>query len=176
VVSSAILSTREQLSDQVLAKGYEMFSKYRPDIVEDFLDEYYMRDLLNRVPKMVKRTAKLSTLPVGKIPSGSTNAYLREATRTYVLGLWQASVSLSRAALEQGLQEVTKSTSQQKLSELIEYASRLRLLTHQVARSAHAVKAAADQVLHRSPCNEHQAWDVLSNARLVLGHIFSARP
>jgi len=42
---------------------------------------------------------ELSRLEGSRIPSSVTNGYLREAVRTYILGLPQASIALCRAAL-----------------------------------------------------------------------------
>jgi hypothetical protein len=40
-----------------------------------------------------------------RVPSKTTNTYLQGAVRTYVFGFPQASLALSRAALEQALKE-----------------------------------------------------------------------
>ena len=53
----------------------------------------------------VKRLMKLSRLEALRLPSKVTNGYLREAVRTYIFGFPQASIALSRAALEQALKE-----------------------------------------------------------------------
>jgi len=66
--------------------------------LENRLDEHYTRDLLERIPKMVMRTMKLSQMLPRKVPSLATNMYLKEATRSYIFGLWQGCVALSRAA------------------------------------------------------------------------------
>ena len=65
-------------------------------VLEDWLDNYYVHYLLKRVPKMVARTVKLSSMIPRKIPSSATNLYLREATRSYIYGFWQSSVALAR--------------------------------------------------------------------------------
>jgi hypothetical protein len=62
-----------------------------PEIVEEWLDEYFTREMIRKIPKMVERTMKLSNLGVENAPPEQLNAYLQEATKCFVLGLPRAS-------------------------------------------------------------------------------------
>jgi|SRR3974390_1241870 len=145
--------------------------------LEDLFDEYYSRDFLNRIPKMVRRTMRLSPLIPGKMPSQGVNLYLKEATRTYVFGFWQGSVALSRAAVERGLREEVQSRvpeKQAKYYDLVTAAIRLRLLDDEHAKKATQVEVAGNRVLHGNPSNERESWGTLDAARSVLAQLYSA--
>jgi hypothetical protein len=95
----------------IFAASMDVFSKFEalvqtvPDVVAAFLDEHYTRQLIAGVPGYVERTMEFSRMEAERVPSEVTNTYLREAVRTYIFGLPQACVALSRAALEQALKE-----------------------------------------------------------------------
>ncbi|PYV29509.1 MAG: hypothetical protein DMG09_29835 [Acidobacteria bacterium] len=144
-------------------------------LLEYFLDEYYVRDMVKRIPKMVKRAAKLSQIFPRIIPSHAADLYLREATRSYIYGFWQASVAFSRAALEQGLRERVKQKlgdTPGKLSLLIQSAATCGLLDAAHRHLAGRVKLSGDRVLHGDPATDREAWETLCAARGVLVHLF----
>lgn len=85
----------EGFGDKDGALSVWFFRNLKDGTLEDWLDPYYVRDLLKRVPKMVARTVKLSSVIPQKTPSSAANLNLREATRSYIYGFWQASVALS---------------------------------------------------------------------------------
>jgi len=145
--------------------------------VDEEIEHYYVRDMLARVPKMVNRTMKLSHIVPQEALLGPAEVYLKEATRSYLFGFWDASVALSRAAVEQGLRQAAKDRFNQNLDtlrELIEAGLRLGLLDGPHAYLAGSVARAGNQVLHKQPADETEAWDVPWAARGVLGHLVSA--
>lgn len=147
---------------------------------EDQFDEYYTRSLLERIPKMVARTMRLSRLVPRKLPSSATDLYLREATRSYIFGFWQASVALSRAALEQGLRESIRGVLGRtviKLSELLRASQRLKppLLDRVHEKLASQVELCGNRVLHGEPTGERNAWETLNAARRVLLYLHAAK-
>ena len=145
--------------------------------VGEEVEHYYVRDMLERVPKMVNRTMKLSHIIPPKSPLGPTEVYLKEATRTYLFGFWDASVALSRAAVEQGLRQAVKERFNQNLKtlrELIDAGLLLGLLDNPGKDRAGKVVDTGNRVLHRQPVDETEAWDVLWAARGVLLHLVSA--
>jgi hypothetical protein len=131
-------------------------NKVLTQFLEGHFDECYTRQLLERIPKMVSRTMGLSLMLPRKMPSSATNMYLKEATRSYILGLWQGSIALSRAAVEHGLREETSKLNLKNPAfyELITAATRLRLLDDEHAKMASQVERMGNQVLHGTPSNK----------------------
>ena len=68
----------------------------------------------------MSRFVRLSPVLVGVIPAKEVTVYLREGTRCFIYGFFQASIALCRAALEAGLndhfQRKTGATPQMDLS------------------------------------------------------------
>ena len=89
----------------LLKSRVEKIVEAEPDLIRDWLDERYTRELVDAVPDYVSRTLQFSRMEAKQVPSEVTNTYVREATRAYIMGLPQACVALCRAALEQGLKE-----------------------------------------------------------------------
>ena|SRR2546425_2296510 len=83
--------------------------RHRRDMLEWSLDDHYSRSLLKEVPEIVRRALKLEPLYVKRQIKGPAETYVREATRAYLFGFFQASVALSRSALEQSLRESLRS-------------------------------------------------------------------
>ena len=153
----------------------KLFATQNKTILESRFDECYTRQLLKRVPKMVARTMRLSQMLPRKMPSPATNMYLKEATRSYIFGLWQGCVALSRAAVEQGLREEATSKlilRNPKFHDLITAAIRMRLLDDEHAKMARQVEMAGNQVLHGKPSNEIQSLECLATARKVLLRLY----
>jgi hypothetical protein len=72
-------------------------------ILERYLDDCLSRRLVAEIPRMVARAIQLEPISIEPNPQADQNAYLREATRCYLYGLFNASVALSRSALERAL-------------------------------------------------------------------------
>jgi hypothetical protein len=144
--------------------------------MDDQIEHYYVRDMLTRVPRIVARTMKLSHIIPSKAVPGPTEIYVKEATRTYLFGFWDASVALSRAAVEQGLRQAAKehlAPNHGTLRELVDAGLRWGLLDRPRADLADKVVSAGNLVLHSQPADETEAWDVLCAARGVLLHLVS---
>jgi len=151
-----------------------------PSLIREFeelqIDEAYTRDMLDRIPKMVRRTLRLSTIPrTDRPPSRETNLYLKEDTRSYVFGFWQASIALSRAAVEAELKEkVARNliSGCDSLKKLIRAAERTRVLDDATSDMAYHAADHGNEVLHGTPQGEDVAWTTLTGARGVLGYIY----
>jgi hypothetical protein len=92
IVKTTIRS-REMITGAKL-EAVEQLIAASPDLIADFLDDYFTREVISAVPGYVNRTLQLSQLEAERLPSNVTNGYLKEAVRTYILGLPQASVAL----------------------------------------------------------------------------------
>lgn len=187
-VTKTLLSSREVLTWELVVQLDE--NAFKSFDFAFWLDDHCTREMLRKVPKMVQRTMRLTTLrvtispkdlvkrlPDRRVTAGPVNTYLREATRTYVSGFWHASVVLARAALEQGLRDVLGDAAPHpaELNDLIEGARRLRLLDAEQTQFASEVKRTGNRVVHQKPSNEREAWDTLCKTRMVLVHLYTAK-
>ncbi|MCH8268654.1 MAG: hypothetical protein IH846_14145 [Acidobacteria bacterium] len=133
------------------------------DILESLLDDCFCFTLVNQIPTMVSRALRMDPLVISEYPEGPVNIYLREATRAYLLGLFIASVALSRSALEQALEEkVSKGlqtdSKEERLKKLIKAAELLKLLRGENLYLADQVRKQANKVVHGRPCKEGEAF------------------
>jgi hypothetical protein len=147
-----------------------------PDLVEGFLDEYYTRKVVDSVSGYATRTMKLSRLEATRTPSKTTNGYLREAVRTFVFGFPQASIALSRAALEQALKEELGHQDKKiflDMNSLLDEAEGAGVIDGIVRKTARKIATEADNVLHEKPAELAKAYDVLLMLRGVLQHVYS---
>ena len=146
--------------------------KANPDTWVWAVDDHYSREAVGNIRGTVRRFLKLTHIPVGIIPSKEINTYLREATRCYVYGFPQASIALSRAALESGLNELLKrrvgAVPKLDLVEKINKAEEYKLIGRSHAGKAHDVRKAAGMVLHQKPASASLSFDTLSRTRDVL--------
>ncbi|MBI3895672.1 MAG: hypothetical protein HY313_07045 [Acidobacteria bacterium] len=145
------------------------------DLSPVLLNQLYCRDLLRQVPEMVERTRKLLLLVLSEIKDQQSFIYLREAANCYILGLPQAAIALSRAAVEAHLRTAVskhygkKVVEEASFSKTINFAVRLRLLSPKGQKLVTKVKDAGDSVLHIRPAEyETTALDVLEAARAVI--------
>ena len=156
--------------------GIEKLVTAAPELVEDFLDERFTKDVVDAVSGYVRRTMRLSRLESSRSPSQVTNGYLREAVRTYVLGLPQASVALSRAALEQALKEnlgYQGTRTFVEMNRLLKEAEGAHVIDKANRRLARKIADEADDVLHERPTSLDKAYDVLVMLRGVLKHVYT---
>lgn len=170
-----IIASRESMVENRLAV-IEKFVTAEPELVNHFLDERFTRDVIDAVPGYVSRTMELSRLESSRTPSKTTNSYLREAVRTYIFGFPQASIALSRAAMEQALKEnlgYQATGTFVGMSDLLNEAEGGGIIDGPVRRMARKVANAADDVLHERPTDLKQASDVLVMLRGVLQHLYS---
>ncbi len=146
-----------------------------PDFLPDILDETYVRQLLTQVPDVVQRTLRLTQIVPRKFPSKTVDAYLSEATRCFVFGLWNASSALARAAVELALKQAISQRGTQpprSLMEAVSVAVDVGVLDGPNQELANQVLKTGNAVLHNRPADEQQAWGVLCAARGILAHIY----
>jgi len=170
-----LIKSREILTDSKLDM-LERIVRDEQELVEGFLDDRFTRDVVDAVPGYVRRTLELSRLRCDRVPSNTTNGYLREAVRTYIMGLPQASVALSRAALEQALKEgigYQSTNTFVRMNNLLDEAETAGVLDHANRDLARQVADAADDVLHEKPTVLPKALDVLIKLRGVLEFVYS---
>ena len=176
-VARELLGSKERLTEKDRAVRNEILAKFVPEVVQEWLDEYFTREMIRKIPKMVERAMKLSNLGVEKAPPEQLNVYLQEATKCFVLGLPQASIALCRAALEQGIRESVREAGVSpvgELSELIEIAARSKVLKGASLQLANEVRLAGNRALHYGSITDKNASDVLLKVRVVLIDLFGA--
>jgi hypothetical protein len=130
--------------------------------------------LLAQIPRFVDRTLELSELIGHRQPTVRTAVYLREATRCYIFGFWQASISLSRAAVENALRERVFEqfgSAPHKFGKLIEFAQNSGILDGARSELANEVKVNGDKVLHGGETLVKDARNALEAARGVLEYL-----
>ena len=170
-----IIASRESLIEKSLAV-IEKFDVAYPELVRHFLDERFTRDMIQSVPGYVSRTMELSRLEGSRTPSQTTNSYLQEAVRTYIFGFPQASIALSRAALEQSLKEELGHQDRRifvDMNNLLDEAEGAGVIDIVIRKTARKIASEADAVLHERPADLPKAYDVLLMLRGVLQHIYA---
>jgi hypothetical protein len=174
IIVDDIIRSRETMTDSKLA-SIETLVQTVPELINDFLDERFTRDVVNEVAGYVRRTMQLSRLEGSLVPSKVTNGYLREAVRTYILGLPQACVALSRAALEQALKENLGYQGRRtfvKMKDLLDEAEGASVIDKTIHQMARKIARAADDVLHEKPTSLAEAYEILIMLRGVLQHVY----
>ena len=172
-----VLASRETVTRSTFQKFEELISK-APELVSSFLDEHYTKTMLSEMDSYVERTLELSDIRAESTPSEITNTYLREATRTYVHGLPQACIALSRAALEQSLKDVLGhqlSGTYLTFQELVDDALKWGILDKLTAKMARKLAKEGDAVLHERPTDLKKASEVLIGVRGLVQQIYSSR-
>jgi hypothetical protein len=173
--ANAIINSKEMITDATVANVSAVIAAF-PDLVSNALDDHYTREVVNAIPGYVKRTMALPGLTAARLPSKVTNGYLKEAVHTYVLGLPQACVALSRVALEQALKEALGrqlSGEFVRFQDLLQEARRWNILDKRTEAIARAVANAGNEVLHEKPIDLDKAYDVLTKVGGLLEHIYS---
>ncbi len=137
------------------------------------------------VPKLVRRTMKLSSLVIKDSPSPGVNMYISEAGRNYVFGFWTSCIALCRVALETSLREFIRSQRiatlpSRELQELIKTASVLKLLDGPTEHMARIVQKSGNSIIHptstTNPPKEKDAFETLGALRGVLLHLYNLNP
>ncbi len=169
-----LINSREMLIESKLASIEKIVASH-PDLIASFLDERFTREVIDAVPGNVRRTMELSRLEGSRIPSSVTDGYLREAVRTYILGLPQASIALCRAALEQAIKENLgyRTSTVVEMNSLLDEAETAHVIDKTVRRMAREVATEANGVLHEKPSTQAKAYEVLVKLRGVLQHLYS---
>ena len=138
-------------------------------------DQVYCRVLLRQVPEIVERHQNLSQLILSEVVDRESFVYLREAANCYILGLSQAAIALSRAAVEDHLRNALERVFGDSavrgagLKVLVnDYARRGKFLSPEGRERANAIREAGDEVLHEEPANSESALKVIEAARAVI--------
>ncbi len=179
MIVSEVIDSREALTESKrkdVSSIIEDLVQRNPQVIADQLDDRYTRLVVRAVPGYVSRTLEFSRMDSVHFPSEVTNTYLREATRAYIMGLAQASIALSRAALEQGLKEnrgFQGTGHYVPFQDLLDEALKYKLLDKVTMRMARAVANAGDAVMHEAPSSSVSARDVLDKLRGVLQDLYS---
>jgi hypothetical protein len=170
-------SSLEGFTDEVsnrLRKAFEETGGFW----EALVDEYYCREVVANIPGMVDRFLRVSPVLAGVIPSVEVGTYLREATRCFIYGFFQASTALCRSALESGLDEHLKlklsAALNQNLYEKISAAARLKLISPQAAVLGDTVRKTANKALHGALVKSSLAFDTLVQTRGFVKELYEA--
>jgi hypothetical protein len=149
----------------------------------EWLDHIYSKDLLKGVPGMVKRTRQLQRLPCAGLPESVALAHLTESSNCYVRGLFRATITLARAAVEAalrvGAEKVLRTDLREvDLKKVIDCCGKVvksdgkRLLTPEGIERAHLVRKDANAILHKqSTTDGRKALRVFEAARMVLKEV-----
>ena len=144
------------------------------DILEHFLDDCLSRLLVSEIPRMVSRALELEPMSIEQSPGADENAYLREATRCYLYGLFNASVALFRSGLEQAFSSripklLLGAAGGDTLLILINTA-RSSILKHspKICDRAHEIRKKANGIVHGKTCKGPEALRVLKDTRDII--------
>ena len=139
-------------------------------------DWWYRKDAVDRIAPITKRFLKLSPILTKVSHRQDVNTYLREATKCYLYGFFQASTALFRTALETGLSDFLHRKlgpiQGLKLNERITCAVQSKLIPPEIGSMAHEVRKAANEAIHEKPITEMNAFDVLTKTRCVLETLY----
>jgi len=171
-----LLTSLEGLSESQIKKTYEAWQEI-PYIFEWAVDWWSCKDAIQRIRAIRDRFFSLRPAITGRVPDTEVNSYLREATRCYLYGFSQASIALSRAAMEVGLnkhlEKALSAVPSLKLNEKIRQAEQWKLLSGAMCEFARDVSKAAGRVLHQRPAPEKLAFNTLIRARAVLMELYT---
>ena len=135
---------------------------------ESNTDMYYARQVVEALERIHDTTFRLSALPIaGRVPQHAQHL-LKEATRCYFFGLELGCFALCRANLKSSLYarvgetelaaEIARHPRRGKLENLINATQRLTCLDAQYASTAHAIRRAANDVLHGTGETPMKRW------------------
>lgn len=177
LATEMVFRSRQRFTEDCL-QAVEKLVQVSPDLMANQLDDLITRRLLDEVAGMVRRIIKLSRLDAPKRPSDATSVYVQEAARAYIYGLPQASIAMSRAALEQALKESLALQGRGTFIDfqsLVKEAKRWNILDNDTAKMVRDTAKKADEVLHDAPADEAGALEVLDAVRGLLQLIYSAK-
>lgn len=171
-----VIGSREGFLGDEIQQIAALVEENRP-FWHDQLDERLCRELLLEIPTMASKVMCLSTLSASVIPSKETAIYLREAVRTYIFGLTQSSIAMSRCALESAFKESRWGPKfvlyfNDRVDEITEDLE----LDESISEMAKSAWKKASAVLHQRPADSETAIEVLVEVRAVLERLYSAVP
>jgi len=140
-----------------------------------FLNEYYSKHLLAEIPGIVTRASALQPLESARRVPRQVNVYLEQATRSFVAGLWDGAVALSRACLEDALEDrIGEYLGHQKrdLRDWIGEAERNRLMTVDQVSRARVIQDLGNAILHERSGTEAEARESVEALRELLCQLY----
>jgi hypothetical protein len=162
-------------------KGHSEGLEIERALLEESLDDALTRLLLAEVPRMVSRALQLEPMSIDQRPQPDANSYLREATRCYLYGLFNASVALSRSALEYALSRKTPIELQGApgedtlLRRIATARSSILKSVPELCDRADAVRRSANRIIHGKACKGPEAMRVLSDTRSIIIYLYSKK-
>jgi tellurite resistance protein len=176
ILVDAIIRGRQRITG--LKETNELLGKIEGVNLIFWIDKHITLAQLRQAPEMAERVLRLANLDSIEIPSEQTNKYIEEATRCYVYGLIQASVAMSRAALEQALKERLDARNDEGrigLADLITDAGKRNVLSPQGVGAARKLKNQCNEVMHKTPQdNSESGFEILSGIRSLIEEAFSS--
>lgn len=143
------------------------------------LDDCLSRFMVLEVPRMVSRAMQLEPLLIDKGAPVDENPYLRESTRCYMFGLFNASVALSRSALEFALSKripalLQGKSREDRLQTLIRTA-RTSILKRapEICDLADRTRKRTNSIIHGKACQESEALAILQDTRIILRFLYT---
>jgi hypothetical protein len=162
-------------------RGYAQSEKER---VRDWaayqLDDCLSRLMVSQIPRMVSRALRLEPMLIEEGRQADENPYLREATRCFMFGLFNASVALSRSALEEAFLKkipiLLQGKSREDTLEMLIKTARNSVLKGAtgVCDLADKVRRTANAIVHGKPCQEAVAFEVLRNTRRIVHRLYGS--
>ncbi len=175
-IAEKLIEGREAFTSERFAVLDQAF-RNEPEITEGEIDRVLTIRALGGISSMIRRIASLSKLQSVKIPSRQTATYVREATRSYVNSLFQASVVMSRAALEQALKEVLDLQGIEDFipfKELCKEASKKKILDDVTGPATKDFFREASAVTHHKPTDSKTTLRILDHSRALIVQIYGA--
>lgn len=163
--NSRLLPTSTRSLTWIVPRG----KGFRP--TSALLDEFYSKQLLAEVPRIVERAMALEPLESSASVPRPVNLYLEQATRAFVAGLWDGAVALSRACLEATLEDRLGRLLGGQTRDLgvwLNEGERLRLLTRTQLTRARKIQRLGNEILHERNATEDDANEALDELRKLL--------
>lgn len=171
-----MMESLEGFAEPRVIELLKVFRQDFPDIWRSTADAFYSREAVASIPKDVTRFLRLSPVLVGVIPSKEVSVYLREASRCFISGFHQATIALSRAALEAGLNDHFErklgASPQMDLVGKIRGALKFKLINPRAERLADKIRKTGNRVLHQESASENVAFDILRDTRAFLMELY----
>jgi hypothetical protein len=173
-IAEELIEGREAFTDERF-EILERALRSEPEITEHEIDRVFATRTLAGISGMTHRVVDLSKLQSARIPSPQTETYVREAARSYLYGLFQASVVMTRAALEQALKEVLELQGVEDFipfADLRKQASKKGILDDVTGPATKDLFSEASGVTHHKPTDSGRALSILERSRGLIEQIY----
>ncbi len=168
-----IIFSRENISGKSFYK-FEQFIKELPDPTIHMINDYLCNKFIHDIPCYVMRILDLSSIESSIKAPNIVNSFLKEAVRTYILGLPQASIVLCRSTLEQALKDkIPELNDDTTLYTLIETAYNKNIIDQTIKSCSTEIRLTGRNAVHRNITELSQARDILIKLRGILQHLYS---